>query len=678
MYKNLWNSLLVNPAILGAAFVVSASAIATETSVATQAAKLQIVEAENPVVHQDALFVSTTATVAPIRTTEMEKPIVADVEAPVSVTTREPGSERATPLTPVVDDSAQLPTSVAVTPTAESSSASVPGQVAEVPVNASDAGVLEQINQYSNESEEDSANSLEQVTNVTQLRDVSPNDWAFEALRSLVERYGCIAGYPDGTYRGNRAMSRYEFAAGLNACLQQVERIIRSSTEGFATKQDLAAIQRLVAEFGPELAVLRGRVDALEARTAELEATQFSTTTKLTTAVIFALTGVAKGQNAFRGDIDRVIAFGDRVRLNFDTSFTGKDLLRTRLQTLNLDAFSANTTRTPEGDLRFAAGTYSTSDNNRVAIDALLYSFPIGEKTTVVIEGNAGAPDDFTNTVNPRIDGDGDNGALSNFATRNPIYNLVTGAGLGVRHEFSDAIELSLGYLASDAASSSDGGGLFQGAYGALAQLTIKPIEKLTLGLTYIHSYNNDLTAGSNRANISSFLASISVPVPPTSSSPGSTQLVDRLGPFGGSTLPISSNSYGLEAVFEFTPNFSLGGWVGYTTTRTLSTLGGTIDRGDLNIWNWAVTLAVSDLGKEGSVLGLIVGMEPKVTSVSNSLRNAIGEDPDTSLHIEGFYQLQLTDNIAITPGIIWLTAPDHNANNDDIVIGTIRTTFTF
>ncbi len=678
MYKNLWNSLLVNPAILGAAFVVSASAIATETSVATQAAKLQIVEAENPVVRQDASFVSTTATVAPIRTTEMEKPIVADVEAPVSVTTREPGSERATPLTPVVDDSAQLPTSVAVTPTAESSSASVPGQVAEVPVNASDAGVLEQINQYSNESEEDSANSLEQVTNVTQLRDVSPNDWAFEALRSLVERYGCIAGYPDGTYRGNRAMSRYEFAAGLNACLQQVERIIRSSTEGFATKQDLAAIQRLVAEFGPELAVLRGRVDALEARTAELEATQFSTTTKLTTAVIFALTGVAKGQNAFRGDIDRVIAFGDRVRLNFDTSFTGKDLLRTRLQTLNLDAFSANTTRTPEGDLRFAAGTYSTSDNNRVAIDALLYSFPIGEKTTVVIEGNAGAPDDFTNTVNPRIDGDGDNGALSNFATRNPIYNLVTGAGLGVRHEFSDAIELSLGYLASDAASSSDGGGLFQGAYGALAQLTIKPIEKLTLGLTYIHSYNNDLTAGSNRANISSFLASISVPVPPTSSSPGSTQLVDRLGPFGGSTLPISSNSYGLEAVFEFTPNFSLGGWVGYTTTRTLSTLGGTIDRGDLNIWNWAVTLAVSDLGKEGSVLGLIVGMEPKVTSVSNSLRNAIGEDPDTSLHIEGFYQLQLTDNIAITPGIIWLTAPDHNANNDDIVIGTIRTTFTF
>ncbi|HEY9707880.1 MAG TPA: iron uptake porin, partial [Oculatellaceae cyanobacterium] len=342
MYKKWWNLLLVNPAILGAAFVVSASAIATETSVATEAAKLQIVEAQNPVVRQDDSFVSTTATVAPIRTTDMEKPIVADVEAPVSVTTTERGSERATPLTPVVGDSAQLPTSVAVTPTAESSSVSAPGKVAEVPVNASDAGVLEQIDQYSNESEEDSVNSLDQVTNVTQLRDVSPNDWAFEALRSLVERYGCIAGYPDGTYRGNRAMSRYEFAAGLNACLQQVERIIRSSTEGFATKQDLAAIQRLVAEFGPELAVLRGRVDALEARTAELEATQFSTTTKLQAEAIFALAGIPSGDRVNGFDVNQNTVLGYRVRLNLDTSFTGEDLLRTRLQAVNLDAFSGS------------------------------------------------------------------------------------------------------------------------------------------------------------------------------------------------------------------------------------------------------------------------------------------------------------------------------------------------
>jgi carbohydrate-selective porin OprB len=75
-------------------------------------------------------------------------------------------------------------------------------------------------------------------------------------------------------------------------------------------------------------------------------------------------------------------------------------------------------------------------------------------------------------------------------------------------------------------------------------------------------------------------------------------------------------------------------------------------------------------------VAGIIVGMEPKVTRASTQLNFL--EDRDTSLHVEGFYQLQLTDNIAITPGIIWLTAPDHNSANNDIVIGVIRTTFIF
>ncbi|MEM8780351.1 MAG: iron uptake porin, partial [Cyanobacteria bacterium P01_G01_bin.49] len=58
--------------------------------------------------------------------------------------------------------------------------------------------------------------SMSQVTNISELQDVSPTDWAYEALRSLVERYGCIVGYPDRTFRGNRATSRWEFAAGLN------------------------------------------------------------------------------------------------------------------------------------------------------------------------------------------------------------------------------------------------------------------------------------------------------------------------------------------------------------------------------------------------------------------------------------------------------------------------------
>ena len=533
-------------------------------------------------------------------------------------------------------------------------------------------------------------NGMAQVNSVSGLSDVQPTDWAFQALQSLVERYGCIAGYPNGTYRGNRAMTRYEFAAGLNACLNRVNELIATATGDLVAKQDLATLQRLQQEYSTELAALRGRVDAVEAKAAELEANQFSTTTKLNGVAIIAPVSVFTGDNARGQKIDRNPIFADRVRLNFVTSFTGDDQLFTRLQATNLNALSGTTTFTPEGDLRFSGPTYSSGNTNQVVLDQLYYSFLLGKNTKVILEANAGAADDFTNTVNPFLDNDGDSGALSNFGTRNPIYYPVAGSGAALRHQFSKNLELSLGYLGNTPNDPSQKNGLFNGGYGAIGQLTIKPINRLTFGLTYVNAYNADLTAGSNRANLHSALLSDSGFLPSVAGGPsqgnvgttppgGNTTLpTATLEAVRGQSLPVSSNSYGLEASFQLSPRVVLGGWVGYTNERTLSTLGGVIPRGDLDIWNYAVTLAFPDMGKKGSVAGFIFGMEPKVTGVSTALRGAIGKDPDTSYHIEGFYQYQLTDNIAITPGVIWLTAPDHNSNNNGVVIGTVRTTFTF
>src|SRR4028118_560186 len=141
---------------------------------------------------------------------------------------------------------------------------------APVPTETSTAQKLAEIENSSSlepaatNSETEESIELQQVTSVSQLSDVRPTDWAFQALQSLVERYGCIAGYPDGTFRGNRAMTRYEFAAGLNACLDQITKLIGSSTANFVTQEDLAVLQRLQEEFAAELASLRGRVDALE------------------------------------------------------------------------------------------------------------------------------------------------------------------------------------------------------------------------------------------------------------------------------------------------------------------------------------------------------------------------------------------------------------------------------
>ena len=90
-------------------------------------------------------------------------------------------------------------------------------------------------------------------------------------------------------------------------------------------------IKRLISEFEKELAMIAGKVDGLEARVGELEATQFSTTTKLKgyTAWVF---GAAEG---FDGDEGEALTFSYDLRLALNTSFTGKDMLTTVLRAGN-------------------------------------------------------------------------------------------------------------------------------------------------------------------------------------------------------------------------------------------------------------------------------------------------------------------------------------------------------
>ncbi|MFS0519094.1 iron uptake porin [Nostoc sp. UIC 10607] len=483
--------------------------------------------------------------------------------------------------------------------------------------------------------------TIGQVTSVSQFSDVQPTDWAFQALQSLVERYGCIAGYPNSTYRGNRALTRYEFAAGLNACLDRVNELIATATGDLVNKEDLATLQKLQEDYSAELATLRGRVDAVEARTAELEANQFSITTKLQGQVVAVVSDVLSGNTVNGAEItDENTTLGVRARVELVTSFTGQDTLFTRIQANNILSPNIGTS---EGNLFFAGEDGTTN----AAIDALFYRFPLGEKTQVIAIANAGAADDLTTTVN-LFDGDGAFGTLSTFGTRNPIYSQIGGAGLGVTHEFSDKLALSLGYLSGTANDPTPNNGLFNGSYGALAQLTVKPSDRITVGLTYINSYNQPLLTGSNAATLTPL----------------------DLDADGTLDSRFSSNSYGVQASIGITDNIVLGGWAGYTNSRTL-----TGNRGEVDIWNYAVTLGFPDLGKKGSLAGIIAGVEPRLT---NSNIAGLDSDPDTSYHLEAFYQYKLSDNITITPGVIWLTSPDHNNNNDDVVIGALRTTFSF
>jgi hypothetical protein len=484
--------------------------------------------------------------------------------------------------------------------------------------------------------------TMAQVTSVSQLSDVQTTDWAFQALQSLVERYGCIAGYPNSTYRGNRALTRYEFAAGLNACLDRINELIATATGDLVKKEDLATLQKLQENFSGELATLRGRVDAVEVRSAKVEANQFSTTTKLQGQVVAVISDVLSGNTVNGAEITETnTTLGVRARVEFVTSFTGQDTLFTRIQANNI--LSPNI-GTPEGNLFFAGEDGTTN----AAIDALYYKFPLGEKIQVIAIANAGAADDLTSTVN-LFDGDGAFGALSTFGTRNPIYNQINGAGLGINYDFSDKLALSLGYLSGTANDPTPNNGLFNGSYGALAQLTVKPSDRISVGLTYINSYNQPLLTGSNAATF---------------------QNIADIQGLPAEEVAFSSNSYGIQASIGITDNIVLGGWAGYTNSQSLKG-----NRGDVDIWNYAVTLGFPDLGTKGSLAGIIAGVEPKVTS-SNLV--GLDTDDDTSYHLEAFYQYKLSENITITPGVIWLTSPDHNNDNDNVVIGALRTTFSF
>ena len=538
-----------------------------------------------------------------------------------------------------------------------SAATEVSPQPAILGTESEETQVLAQINRSSREN-----NTSPQVTSVSQLSDVQPTDWAFQALQSLVERYGCIAGYPNGTYRGNRALSRYEFAAGLNSCLDRVNELIATATADMVTKQDLAKLQRLQEEFSAELATLRGRVDSLEARTAELEANQFSTTTKLKGEAIFAFTDTFGNET---GKANRAV-FQDRVRLGLETSFTGRDILTTRLAAGNATGFDLrDTANTPisgsknavtnPGSNGMGRQTFEvgSTNNNSVKIDKLTYEVPIGP-ARVYLAASGGQHSDYAAVNNPYFfdKTDGGKGALSTFASESPIYRIGGGSGIALNVPFGKAGDsflkpssLTLGYLASNANDPSPSNGLFDGNYAALGQLNFNVGNRLALAATYVHGYQ--------KANSSLFDSGLGGSAVVGTSQANTPTVV-------GSS---SSNSYGISAAIKPSQKLSLSGFVSY---HDVIPEGPGVSR---EAWSYGAGLALPDFGKKGNVLGIFGGAQPY------SLSTGVSQTP---YQVEGFYKYQVSENVSVTPGVIWLTSAGQAANSNDAFIGTLRTTFSF
>lgn len=508
------------------------------------------------------------------------------------------------------------------------------------------------------ENDSSTDESMDQINSVAQFSDVQPTDWAFQALQSLVERYGCIAGYPNGTFRGDRALTRYEFAAGLNACLDRINELIATATTDLVTKEDLASLGRLREQFSAELATLRGRVDTLEARTSELEANQFSTTTKLFGNTIVQTNAYFSGDENAQANIQYLTYLG------LLTSFTGRDLLVTGISSTNTTfaELAPNNNGRDVGGTREGASNASGAGDlgNNVRIITLDYQFPLTDNINVnlvAINRYRFNPLSLPKFAPYYISGVG---PVSSFAEAPPIFLIGAGSGIGLTYKVLDSTVINLSYLTTFGDNSSLGG-LFNGEYVASAQINYNPNPGLFLQLAYQHGYFFPGNFGFN--NGQGFRGNGFV----------GTALANRFDDAGvlfENASAVTTNAYSVGGYLALSSKFGIGGWANLIKARLLGT-------GDADIWTYSIQAAFPDLFRKGNHGGLIVGMEPTLTGVRSNIPYAPFKN-DTSLHIEAYYAHRLSDKISITPSLTWITAPNQDADNPDIVIGGLRTTFSF
>ena len=485
--------------------------------------------------------------------------------------------------------------------------------------------------------------SQEQVTSISQFSDVKPTDWAYQALSNLVERYGCVAGYPNGTFKGGQAMTRYEAAALLNACL---DRVTETTDE----------LKKLMQEFEKELAVLRGRVDGLEAKVGELQATQFSTTTKLSGQATFVVgantfsgsainTGantVNRAPNEFTGrprtpvPLPNATTFNYDVQLTFDTSFTGKDLLRTNLRAGNFGSSvfggEPHSLGLAELEVAFEEDCGSGVDcGDVVSIDKLFYQWPLGGGITATLGARVGQEDMLAlwPSVYP-------SDTILNVMTVNgapAAYSKNLGAGAGLWWQ-SNGFSISTNYVAANGDSGNPsvsvedgGGGLGNRNSGATGSVQLG-YQQEQWGLAAIWTYVQ----------------------PETQFVPGTT-------PFTHSAidhnLNAATNAWGLSAFWQplrsgWLPSLSLGWGINTTTYSTPQPLGSLSTS-----QSWMVGLQWTDVFQKGNDFGFAVAQPVFATALND------GVTPNDGNYVwEWWYKIQVTDNITVTPALIYLSRP--------------------
>ena len=464
-------------------------------------------------------------------------------------------------------------------------------------------------------------------------------DWAFLALRSLVDRYGA-SGYPEGIFQGNRPITRYEFAAGLNAVMERVDRLLTGGSEQ-VTRKDLAILQRLQQEFASELTISRSRLDTLETRATKLTVNQFSPTTQLTGQTIFAI-----NRGGFSGDrivspTGREIANDDlnttvlyRTALDLNTSFFGTDVLKIRLDTGSngrLDNASGVLEPTFGSDLDFSVKPPS---NGEFGIGRLYYTFNAFANFKVSLGPDIRTTDyiDLNSYANISSQ-DFSTLALVNNYILFPINGKSAGAAIHW-NPAAGAFTLRALYAAADAGNSSD---------------------RTIAGVSFFNSLLYPNPSGERGLFGDTYQGTIEFEYAP------SKNFALRLQYSGGNVFERRFDVFGANVELTVSRGLGIFGRYGYGSYDTTAF-------GDIEPQYWMAGMALRNL----LVPGAVVGIAASQPFIEGTVGNA------TQTNFEAFYNLPLTDNLGITPLVQVIANPANQDDNGTIVTGTLRTVFSF
>lgn len=458
----------------------------------------------------------------------------------------------------------------------------------------------------------------DQVGSISQFSDVRPSDWAYQALSNLVERYGCVAGYANATFAGGRPLSRYEAAALLNACLDRVSEVTDE-------------VRRLMKEMEKELALLRGRADGLEARVGELEASPFSTTTKLSGMAVFVV-----GANAFSGSARSLLkdaraleggtSFNYDLELYLDSSFTGKDTLHAALRAGNFADSAFGNGDLSQLEVAFQEDCGDGVDcGDVVAIDKLFYQVPIGPQFTATVGARVGQDDMLA--VWPSVYPDDTILDVFTYNGAPAAYNKNLGAGAGLWWR-SQAWSVSVNTVAAQG----DGGNPGQGGIGNAQSQASSSVqlayarEAWAIAALYSHLQANTVI-------------------------PGSTPFVaaDWAVTGSGHLHAFALSGYWQPATSVWIPSLSAGWGI-----NSFAYNEGVPDGRVRTSQSWSVGLQWLNAFQEANALGVALGQPVFATSLTGDVTPR-----DGNYAFELWYKVQATDHISITPALFYLSRPE-------------------